>query len=154
MGFISKAPFLWDETQGRVGTYAGKRQASREGFVIIKYIPLNSVMVNKPVEFDEPVPKESIITVESEKQDSPGVQSQYKIVTENAEGERPLMDKVRKRREQMISDMRDKVHGEQVEKEQHKQQRVKTQQGQSELKKIEEEQSGSSSGKNLNMEDW
>lgn len=156
MGLIGKKPFLWDETQGRVGTYVGTREASREGYVIVKYIPLNSPKVNKPVEFDEPVPKEAIITVEAEHTDKPGVQGEYKVITEKGDGERPFIEQVRKRREKMISDMREQVRQEQVEKEQHKEKRVKTQQGHQELKK-EEEKSNSSQGhsrSDLNMEEW
>lgn len=140
---IQKRPFFFDKTKGRVGSFVGTEPSTREGYVKPVYIPLNSFSMKK-VTFTDPVPEEAIVRISPPTTSEPGIQNEYVMVTENADGEAALDRKEKERRQENIASLREANREKEVEVKQHKQARQKAEQGAEEMRKQEEESKGGS----------
>jgi hypothetical protein len=151
---MNQRPMLIDLRHLIVGTYYGKRESSKEGYYYVQYIPLNSFKINSPIETEEPVPKESIVPVDPDKTNLPGIEQDYRIITSDADGDVPMLEKIMEIEKNRTAQLRNELDREQTEKEQHKRERIKQKRGQKEIEKEENETSKNSKTNRVNVDEW
>ena len=149
-----KDPMLIDFTGFRVGTYKGYEKSSRKGYVKPKFIPLGSVNIASPVEFETPVPKEAIIHIEPSQleSDKSGVEDEYVIITEGADGTAEMLEQVDKLQKKKISQLKNEMRNSDIRSQRDKLKRIEAEEGQEELESSSSD--GNQGQRNMNYEEW